>query len=175
MLFLWGPIRIFIVLTNWKKTGICLTNTNVWSVYFPKIFPSVAATCKHPCSTCGRTSSWMLCLTVRNNHFHNTNKFWHRPSLCKLSDQKTKGTSVKLSRCSTESVSVLHPRLEINPGLRHMKRSSFILSCLIAHYHQYACIWLTPGVYFKDSLRRNVFPFLFIFQDLLKEMFICCT
>lgn len=115
VLFLWGPIRIFIVLTNWKKTGICLTNTNVWSVYFPKIFPSVAATCKHPCSTCGHTSSWMLCLTVRNNHFHNTNKFWHRPSLCKLSDQKTKGTSVKLSRCSAESVSVLYPRLKINP------------------------------------------------------------
>lgn len=91
VLFLCGRIRIFIVLTNWKKTGICLTNTNVWSVYFPKIFPSAAATCKHPCSTCGHTSSWMLCLTVRNNHFHNTNKFWHRPSLCKLSDQKTKG------------------------------------------------------------------------------------
>lgn len=50
------------------------------------------------------------------------------------------------------------PHTGDKPGLRHMKRSSFILSCLIAHYHQYACIRLTPGVDFKDlkdSLRRN--------------------
>lgn len=58
-----------IVLTEWKMTGICLTNTNVRSVYFPKIIFSIAAHvgCR---STCGRKSSWMLCLTYRNNHFY---------------------------------------------------------------------------------------------------------
>lgn len=149
----------FVELTDWKKTGICLTNTNVWIVYFPKIFLSAAATCKHPCSTCGHTSFWMLCLTVRNNHFHNTNKFWHRRSLCKLSDQKTKGTSVKVSRCSSESVSVLRPTFGDKLARRHMKRGSFIVSCLTARYHWYACIRLTPGVDLKIVLEETYFHF----------------